>query len=166
MTTPPTLTVPATPAPRTAAGRALLVEITDLALKQTSVWDEEPEPMAGTLTPEATERFVTGILAIEQEAAAGGLDVEIEHMAAKWPDWTFMFGYEVYDPIPGSPGETNHLPLVGKMIWWATARTHDSLGNLVIKAAERQPAIARGGAHGPSCCARRAGAAEVSNSPP
>ncbi len=74
--------------------------------------------------------------------AGAALDVEIERMAAEWPGWTFMFGHQVYDPIPGSPGETNHRELVGRMIWWATARTDDADGHLVIKSAERQPSLA------------------------
>lgn len=74
-------------------------------------------------------------------AAPRELDAEIEEMAAAFPRWKFMFGYEVYDPIPGSPGELNHLELVGQRIWWASASVRDGVHS-VIKSAERQPSLA------------------------
>jgi hypothetical protein len=99
-------------------------------------------PACGAITDEpATHRTWHTRLNAPVAAETAALDVEIERMALEWPDWRFMFGYEVYDPIRDSPGETNHRELVGKMVWWAASRTHDELGNLVIKSAERQPSL-------------------------
>jgi hypothetical protein len=44
----------------------------------------------------------------------------IEQLARDFPGWKWMFGHEVYDPIPGTPGQYNHRELIGEMIWWAT----------------------------------------------
>jgi hypothetical protein len=71
------------------------------------------------------------------------LRAALERIKAALHGWKLLMGYEVYDPIPGSSGETQHRELVGKMIWWASASTYNEESSYpIIESHERQPDLA------------------------